>query len=77
MLRRRCFQNSDAFAENLWAAFHQRYDRARGVGLAFGMLFEYLHTRKPAQSFAQARLATMEVVRRAIELRRRPGVDPQ
>jgi glycosyltransferase involved in cell wall biosynthesis len=83
LVRRRCFQRCEAFADNLWAGFAiDWYDRACAAGLRFGMIPNVtLHRRIRPGSLShrsQRRDAAMvEMARRAIERRRKRGEVPQ
>jgi glycosyltransferase involved in cell wall biosynthesis len=79
LLRRRCFECLEAFAENLSAGFFiDWYDRARRAGMNFYMMPNVvLHRRIRPGSLSHRShkrdVAMVEMARRAIE-RRRPGI---
>ncbi len=76
LLRRRCFERLEPFAENLWAGFFiDWYDRARAAGLVFGMIPNVLLYRRIRPGSLSHRshkrdVAMVEMARRAIERRR-------
>jgi glycosyltransferase involved in cell wall biosynthesis len=78
LLRRRCFERLDPFAEDLPAGYSiDWYDRARAAGLVFGMMPSVvLHRRIRPGSLSHRShkrdVAMVEMARRAIE-RRRPS----
>jgi hypothetical protein len=73
----------EPFAEDLSAGyFIDWYDRARAAGLVFGMMPSVvLHRRIRPGSLSHRShkrdVAMVEMARRAIERRRRPGIVPQ
>jgi glycosyltransferase involved in cell wall biosynthesis len=83
LLRRRCFERLEPFAENLWAGFFiDWFDRARAAGLVFGMSPGVVLRRRVRPGSLSHRSqkrdgAMVEMARRAIERRRGPGVLPQ
>jgi len=83
LLRRRCFERLEPFAEDLSAGFFiDWYDRARAAGLVFGMMPSVvLHRRIRPGSLSHRSykrdVAMVEMARRAIERRRRPSIVPQ
>jgi glycosyltransferase involved in cell wall biosynthesis len=83
LLRRRCFERLEPFAENLAAGyFIDWYDRARGAGLSFSMMPNVvLHRRIRPGSLSHRShkrdVAMVEMARRAIARRRGSGVISQ
>lgn len=83
LLRRRCFERLEPFAENLWAGyFIDWFDRARAAGLAFGMSPDVVLRRRIRPGSLGHRSqkrdgAMVEMARRAIERRRGSDVLPQ
>jgi len=80
LLRRRCLERLDPFAENLAAGFFiDWYDRARAAGLVFGMipnvlLYRRIHPGSLSHRSQKRDVAMVELARRAIERRRGSGV---
>jgi hypothetical protein len=83
LLRRRCFERLEPFAENLAAGyFIDWYDRARAAGLSFSMMPNIvLHRRIRPGSLSHRShkrdVAMVEMARRAIARRRGSGVISQ